>query len=229
MIPLSVREAFLRRAGGAWALVLLLVLVALSALVNARLLAITDQLLLTTAQGPASVTLDAIMVPITLLGSIEVTSLVTLVMVLDPWRREPRLTYQNLAPLVLLLIATAIELGGKALIHQPSPSGFVRGPSLGIGLATAYSFPSGHLTRATLVYGILTLRLMNRTRHLWWGWLCIALVWAIAFSRVYLGYHWPTDAAGGILLGGALLAAGLAVAPWGLVGDEIATEDMIGG
>ena len=67
-----------------------------------------------------------------------------------------------------------------------------------------YSFPSGHATLAPLVFGLGTLiwaaPWSARTR----GLLLVAaaaLCCLIAYSRVYLGMHWPSDAAGGLLLG----------------------------
>ena len=62
------------------------------------------------------------------------------------------------------------------------------------------SFPSGHVTNNVSVALILTFFFRR------WGWLYFFLAAAIAWSRIYLGAHWPSDvlatfflAAGGIL------------------------------
>ena len=34
-----------------------------------------------------------------------------------------------------------------------------------------------------------------------WGWGMLALAAAISYSRLYVGVHWPTDVAAGIILG----------------------------
>jgi undecaprenyl-diphosphatase len=94
---------------------------------------------------------------------------------------------------------TASELL-KLAFHRPRPPVF-----FGLPPAISYSFPSGHAFVSTVFYGLLAGILagafpLRRVR--------ILAVWALAvlaigFSRVYLGYHYPTD-----VLGGWLCAAG---------------------
>jgi undecaprenyl-diphosphatase len=72
-----------------------------------------------------------------------------------------------------------------------------------------YSFPSGHATLAPLVFGLGALIWASpwpaRTRGLLLA-SAAALSVMVAYSRVYLGAHWPSDALGGLLLGTAWAA-----------------------
>ena len=74
--------------------------------------------------------------------------------------------------------------------------------------APGNSFPSGHALDATVFYGVMLLVFLPiippRLRKLATG-LVIALVTAIGFSRIALGVHFPSDVAGGWLLGIAWL------------------------
>lgn len=78
------------------------------------------------------------------------------------------------------------------------------------------SFPSGHVAASFVVYIGLALLITSRIQRrlisaLVWS-LAVAVVLAVAVSRVYRGMHHPLDALSGILLGaGSLLIALIAV------------------
>jgi membrane-associated phospholipid phosphatase len=210
-----------RRAAGAWAIVMVVVLALLAAAVNARFLRVNDEILFGVAQAPASSALDVVMLLVSILGSVEVTTVVMLALVFVPMWRRRRFSAPGLLPLLVFILIIGVEVVGKTVIKQPlPPEALNRGGHLGIGLVTTYSFPSGHMLRATLVYGLGAVRWLRRGADPSWLWLWVAVIWLIGFSRVYLGQHWPTDVAGGILLGGAALAAVLALAPGASLAEE---------
>ena len=63
--------------------------------------------------------------------------------------------------------------------------------------AQGYSFPSGHSTNATALYGTLARRLTPKLWPLWW----FILPLLVGVSRMAVGAHYPTDVAVGWALG----------------------------
>lgn len=81
--------------------------------------------------------------------------------------------------------------------------------------AASPSFPSGHATGATAVLGIIAYviaRDLARPRAsfdiAFWT---LVLILLIAFSRIFLAVHYPSDVFAGLLVGGFWLLAGIAL------------------
>jgi undecaprenyl-diphosphatase len=72
------------------------------------------------------------------------------------------------------------------------------------------SFPSGHVVSNTIAATFLTLFYRRR------GWLYWFVTLAVAYSRIYLGAHWPSDVVATLFLGigEALLLLGLFELIW---------------
>ena len=138
---------------------------------------------------------DWVMVVLTELGDAAVTipvAIVVLVWLL--WRRAWRDALYWLTALGSGALAVTII---KAALKAPRPVALYSGTD-------AYSFPSGHATLSTVIYGFLAV-LVADTFSPRWRWTPYAtaalLIIGIAFSRLYLGAHWLADVTAGVSLG----------------------------
>lgn len=142
--------------------------------------------------------LTAIAVDITALGSTTVLTLVTIVFLAFMLM----LKRKDLA--VHLIVASA----GAGLISKGLKAFFARDrPTIVEKLVQAHghSYPSGHSLASAAVYltlALLSYQTLKKTAHKGVVFVLAAmLVGLIGLSRIYLGVHYPTDVAGGILVG----------------------------
>ncbi len=119
--------------------------------------------------------------------------LIALATVAILWARRKKLEAGSLT--LSLVVATAINWLLKTIFSRPRPNVFPP-----ITVEHSYSFPSGHTMAALAFYGFLALLFWR------WGyrlWALAAGIWVIlvAFSRVYLGVHYPSDILGALAIG----------------------------
>ncbi len=122
---------------------------------------------------------------------------------LAAWRRCPRLA----VAIVILAVARPLsEFVLKELIGRERPIGdrMVRG--------RGPAFPSGHPYAVAMAWGLIPMVVALYSRRPWLPRVVAVFAWstavAVAASRVWLGVHWTSDAAAGLLVG--LLAVCLA-------------------
>ena len=112
--------------------------------------------------------------------------------------------------LTVWLCVLVVDVVAKPLFNRTRPN-VPPAPTRTLAPASdAPSFPSGHAT-ASIAGAIAFSRMWPSAAAAWW-----TLAALIAYSRIYLGHHYPSD-----ILGGAILGA--LVALWVLGGRHPAT------
>lgn len=186
-----------------------------AALVGTRRLADVDVMLMDLAKVVTTDELDLAVGVISYLAAAEVSLVAMLLLVYWLWRRGVAANRAG-APL-LFLLTLPLEILLKFTLAQPVPGAGLYRKTIRyalMGLSTMQSFPSGHATRTafmTVLAGYLLFRCFGRTRALMPVLALTGLALVSGWSRIYLGYHWPTDVVGGFLLGGGIAAIAIAV------------------
>lgn len=106
--------------------------------------------------------------------------------------------YRRQGVLLLCGLAAGALVGNlllKNLIARPRPCWLDGSVLLKIAVPKDYSFPSGHTMSSVVAAAILT----KTDRR--FGYAAIPLAVLIAFSRLYLYVHFPSDILGGAILG----------------------------
>ena len=141
---------------------------------------------------------------ITQLGSPAVDVIIAVVAIVL-WRRKEKL---------LLWTWLWANLGGKVIEHVLKTTVHRTRPQFGnlyLLQSHSYSFPSGHAMGATVCYVMLALLLASRANVERSAAIAafvsaVVLILLVAFSRLYLGVHYPSDVVGGIAAGVGWLA-----------------------
>ena len=107
--------------------------------------------------------------------------------------------------LAVAVVFVVSEIGIEHLVARVRPCDAGIGVSAVVGVShNGYSFPSGHTASSFACATVIAM--MSHSRR---GGVCAVLFAVlIAFSRLYLGVHYPTDVLGGMLIG---IVCGLAV------------------
>jgi undecaprenyl-diphosphatase len=106
------------------------------------------------------------------------------------------------------LIVFLSTMAGEIVLELSLKAAYLRarpGPYFGLPAAESFSFPSGHALGSICFYGILAWLFLEKMTACW---VRVAvtvgvILWIvlIGFSRIYLGFHYPSDVAAGFFVG----------------------------
>jgi membrane-associated phospholipid phosphatase len=174
-----------------------------------------DQQVLQAVSGAWNPSLHPLFQAIAELAGVEVTSILMVALVVFLVRNGPA---ADAWVLVAFGASQILETFYKTALHHPGPPRSVShadGPSItelfGVSTTPGNSFPSGHMVRAVVVYGLIAFvvrRLApSRTARALAVPVMVVLILVEAFDRLYLDVHWESDVIGGVLLGAVVLVS----------------------
>lgn len=143
-------------------------------------------------QGMHTEWLDTIMIALSTIGNAGIIWIIlSIVLAIIPKTRKCGLTM--MCSMALSFVVGNILL--KNIIGRARPCSIDTSVSLLIPFPSEYSFPSGHTLNGFTA--AVTLFLFHKKS----GIIAIIIAGLIAFSRMYLFVHYPTDILGGIIIG----------------------------
>jgi undecaprenyl-diphosphatase len=188
-----------------YTIIALALFVALAAAVSTGHTAALDQSLRLAVHAHSSPALTSALRFMTLFG--ETGVLIALSVAATALLAALRSKYAALWFAISMLGGFAIDFALKSAFHRPRPPvSFFGTPMPG-----SYSFPSGHALFSVCWFGTLALLVAPRLRAraariaIWSG--AVLLSFAIGFSRIYLGVHYPADVLAGYAAGAVWVGA----------------------
>ena len=119
---------------------------------------------------------------------------IRLTLILLLWKRTRKAGLACTISLVLDFLIVNILI--KNLVARPRPYDLFQHITSLVGEMSDFSYPSGH-TAASFACSLVLVRMLPKK----YGVPLVVLSCLIAFSRLYLGVHYPTDVIGGFLIG----------------------------
>ncbi len=102
-----------------------------------------------------------------------------------------------------VFLAEAVEAWMKDAVARVRPCRAIEGIRLITTCPKSYSMPSGHAI-SSFAFAVPVFSLTREYTRLIWRLYPVVLASLIAFSRLYLGLHYPTDLLAGAALGSAI-------------------------
>ncbi|WP_446897939.1 phosphatase PAP2 family protein [Clostridium sp. LBM24168] len=139
-----------------------------------------------------SIIIDKIMIAITYLGNMGIIwIIIALFLIINKRYRKA-----GIVTLISVILGAILSEGIiKHVVERPRP--FVKFSTINLLISKplSYSFPSGHTTAAFAAAGILSKYFRRYSIEIF------TAAFLIAFSRLYLYVHYPTDILSGMILG----------------------------
>ncbi|GAA3604689.1 phosphatase PAP2 family protein [Secundilactobacillus similis] len=167
---------------------------------HSGLLDFLDGVMIQLVQKHSSGTKDAIYGAITTIASPKMDLIVVFIIAFLLWGFKYKIP--ALWALGTIIGGDAVAFIAKEIVRRARPLGHLAADN-------GFSFPSGHVFGTTIIVAILWIVVVPMLRN-YWQWVVVRtllFLWLIlvAWSRVYLGAHYPTDTIGAMLLGHAWL------------------------